>query len=107
MEPRAILDHLWKQFRELDEADLLQNESRMKAPWNPSTLIHSPFQQLQEGQVFAKKSVKTIGDDMLVLYAYGLVEQTGMFTRELAKWRRKTLTECTWGKFKSNFTINH
>ena len=85
VEPRDILNHLWDNYGAVDETDLIQNEERMKKPWSPPTPIEDLFGQLAKGQKFARKGGGDISDIQLVHMAYGLIESTGMFTRELTE----------------------
>ena len=102
--PLQILNHLWTNFGEIDESDLRENEVRMKAAWNPPTPIQDLFKQMKTGQDFAKKGGGNIDDTQLVRLTYGVIEDTGMFHRELTKWREKKRSERTWVNFKTEFT---
>ena len=102
--PLEIMNHLWDNFGEIDENDLRQNELRMKAAWNPPTPIQDLFKQMQAGQKFAKKGGENIDDTHLVRLTYGVIEDTGIFDRELTKWREKKRSERTWTAFKKEFT---
>ena len=90
-----ILNHLWDNFGEIDESDLRENEVKMKTPWNPPTPIQDLFKQIKNGQDFAKKGGENIADTQLVRLTYGVIEDTGMFNRELTKWREKKRSERT------------
>ena len=104
VEPLKILNHLWENFGEIDDGDLRENEVRMKTPWSPPAPIQDLFTQMKTGQDFAKKGGENIDDAQLVRLTYGIIEDTGMFNRELAKWREKKRSERTWTTFKKEFT---
>ena len=59
---------------------------------------------MQTGQNFAKKGGENIDDTQLVRLMYGVIEDTGMFNRELTKWRERKRSERTWANFKKEFT---
>lgn len=103
--PLQLLTHLWTTYGTIDQSDQTANEKRMRAQWNPPEVIESLFEQLQDGQDFAKQGSETISYDQLVRWGYENIYATGLFDSECKKWRKKPVLEKTWDLFKTYFTL--
>jgi hypothetical protein len=103
--PLQLLTHLWTTYGTIDQSDQTANEKRMRTQWNPPEVIESLFEQLQEGQDFAKQGSETISYDQLVRWGYENIYATGLFDSECKKWRKKPVPDKTWTLFKSYFTL--
>ena len=102
--PRALLEHLWKHYGKITEADLRANEARMKTTWHPPSPIEDLFKQLRDGQKFAKKGGEDITDSMLVRMAYDQIYATGLFNQACEDWCDKEPTDKTLENLQNFFT---
>ena len=100
VDPITILDHLWTTYGTIDAADNTANEARMKAPWNPPTPIEVLFNQLEEGQQYAASGGETVDDTQLMRWGYEIIDNTGLFDSDNAKWRKMSSASKTWTQFK-------
>jgi hypothetical protein len=98
--PLELLDHLWTTFGTITSKDLTDNWSSMNAQWNPPTPIADLFQQLQDGQTFAKDGFEDITDSQLLRLCYDNVNKTGLFDDALKIWRAKPEASKTYKDFK-------
>jgi uncharacterized phage-associated protein len=105
--PLELLDHLWTTFGTITSKDLTDNWSSMNAQWNPPTTIADLFQQLQDGQTFAKDGFEDITDSQLLRLCYDNVNKTGLFDDALKIWRAKPEASKTYNDFKILMTIEH
>jgi hypothetical protein len=105
--PLELLDHLWTTFGTTTSKDLTDNWSTMNAQWNPPTPIADLFQQLQDGQTFAKDGHKDITDSQLLRLCYDNVNNTRLFNDALKIWRAKPEAFKTYNNFKILMTIKH
>jgi hypothetical protein len=105
--PLELLDHLWTTFGTITSKDLTDNWSLMNAQWNPPTPIADLFQQLQDGQTFAKDGLKDITDSQLLCLCYDNVNKTGLFDDALKIWRAKPEASKTYKDFKILMTVEH
>jgi hypothetical protein len=103
--PNDIMKHLWKKYGKIDTSDLSANEARMKTAWHPPTSIEVLFEQLKDGQDFAKQGGETINDSTIVRFGYEIIKATGLFDRDCTKWRKRESTATEWDDFVDFFTI--
>jgi hypothetical protein len=103
--PNILLKHLWKHYGKVDDSDLSANELCMKAAWHPPTSIETLFEQLKDGQDFAKKGGENLTDATIIRYGYDIIKATGVFDRDCTKWRKMAAAEKTWEEFIQFFTI--
>jgi hypothetical protein len=56
--PLQLFTHLWDTYRTINQSDQTVDGKCMCTQWNPAKIIESLFEQLQEGQDFAKQVPK-------------------------------------------------
>ncbi len=105
VDPITLLTHLWTTYGDIQSLDLTANEARMYADWNPPTSIETLWNQLQDGQSYARRGGEFIDDTLLVRKAYQIILKTGFFEHDCKEWRNKPTAEKTWMNFKTFFTI--
>jgi hypothetical protein len=105
--PLELLNHLWTTFGTITSKNLTDNWSSINAQWNPPTPIADLFQQLQDGQTFAKDGNEDITDSQLPRLCYDNVNTTGLFDDALKIWRAKPEASKTYNEFKIVMTIEH
>ena len=103
VQPYDLLQHIWKTYGKIDDADHTANEQRMKAPWSPPTPIEALFDQLDDGQLFASKGNEVIDDSQLMRWAYDNIKATGLFEKDCDKWRKRPPMLKNWSTFKTFF----
>ena len=97
------MQHIWKTYGKIDDADHTLNEQRMKAPWSPPTPIEALFDQLDDGQLFASKGNEVIDDSQLMRWAYDNIKATGLFDKDCDRWRKRPSMVKNWTAFKAFF----
>ncbi len=50
-----VLTHLWKNYGAITQAELDENQDRMRTPWHPPMKIEALFAQLSEGENVAEQ----------------------------------------------------
>ena len=71
----------------------------------PPTPIEELYKQLHTGQKFAAQGGEEITDSQLVRIGYDNIHKTGLFEKACSKWRRQPITDKTWAKFQTFFTL--
>ena len=97
------MQHIWKTYGKVDDADHTLNEQRVKAPWSPPTPIEALFDQLDDGQLFASKGNEVIDDSQLMRWAYDNIKATGLFDKDCDRWRKRPSMVKNWTAFKAFF----
>ena len=100
---RQILAHLFTNYGSISPQDLLDNENRMKTPWNPSTPFETLLQQVDDAQEYADAGGQPFTAAQLLTTALSLVFNTGLFFDDCKTWNRKDPADKTWTSFKNHF----
>jgi hypothetical protein len=103
VEPFAIMNHLWMTYGEVSAEDLIINQERMNAPWNPPDPIETLYERMIEGQSIARHGNEIIDDSTLVRWSYAIFQKTGMFSQDLKEWRQRPEANKTWSEFQVFF----
>jgi hypothetical protein len=102
-----ILTHLYRTYGKITPADLVDNLTKLNAPYNPALPIVELFQQIEDCQDLAAAANNPFSDTQVVTYAYNNVYQTGMFAEACREWRRLPTADHTWATFKTHFASAH
>jgi hypothetical protein len=103
----AILHHLYDTYGNISPTDPIDNDTRMKAPYDPSQPIELLFDQFDDAiELSAAANVAYTGPQ-IVAYAYNPILQTGLFTDACRDWRRRPAAQKTWPTFKVDFSLAH
>ena len=104
VDPYNLVEHLQTTYGTVDDHDRTANEERMKKEWDTNQPIEIVFEQLRDGQEFAKAGGEHISDDQLVRWGYNIISDTQLFDSECKKWRQKPTADRRWAKFVDYFT---
>ena len=102
--PYRLIEHIQTTYGTVDDQDRAENEDRMKTTWDTNEPIETIFQQLKDGQDFAKAGEETISDGQLVRWGYTIIHNTQLFNNDCKKWRQLPANTRTWEKFVTFFT---
>jgi hypothetical protein len=100
-----MLTHLWTTYGQINHVDLLENDERMTAPWNPDDGIDALFTQIKQAREFATAGNSPITDIQAMSRAYQNIENTGVFTDACREWRLTPTLLQTWPAFEEKFRL--
>jgi hypothetical protein len=103
----TILRHLYDTYGNISPTDLIDNDTRMKAPYDPSQPIELLFDQFDDAIELAAAANGAYTGPQIVAYAYNTILQTGLFTDACRDWRRRPAAQKTWPTFKVDFSLAH
>jgi hypothetical protein len=103
----TILHHLYDSYGNISPTDLIDNDTCMKAPYDPSQPIELLFDQFDDGIELPAAANTAYTGPQIVAYAYNTILQTGLFTDACRDWRRQPAVQKTWPTFKANFSLAH
>jgi hypothetical protein len=102
-----LLTHLLTYYAMIAPTELTHNYERLNTPYDPSLLIESLFQQIQDAQAFAVAGGQPYGAAMIVNVAYTLIFNTGLFPDACRAWKSRAIAGKTWAQFKIDFATAH
>ena len=85
-----LLTNLWSTYGTITQAELNENEVRMKTPWSPPTPVEMLFTQLTKARKFATVGGDQHNDIIYVRAGYNIVYNNGLFAEACREWRRKS-----------------
>jgi hypothetical protein len=94
-----ILSHLYTTYGNISPTDLIENDERMKKPYDPSQPIECLFDQFEDAVDLAAAANAAYTPAQIVAYPYNTVFQTGLFTDACHNCRRKPVADKTWPDF--------
>ncbi len=100
-----VLTHLWDNYGVITQAELDENQDRMRTPWHPPMKIEALFAQLSEGENFAEQRREKPPVASVIRIGYNLILNTGLFELPCYNWRIKPDTEKTMDAFHKHFLI--
>jgi hypothetical protein len=104
---RAMLIHLYKSYGRLSADDVVENDKSMKEPYDPNQPIEAFIAQIEDAIALADAADAAYTQAQIVLIAYNLIFQTGMFPEACREWRRRPTVEKTWVNFKTEMVLSH
>ena len=102
---REMLTHLYNQYGRLSPADLQENDTRMRAQYDPNQPIEAFIDQIEGSMALAAAANAPYTSPQIVAIAYNTIFSTGMFPEACREWRRSD--DQTWVNFKIAMTIAH
>ena len=102
-----LLHHLYNGYGRITQMDLLDNERRMKQPYDASSPIENLFAQIDTAIEYADAGNSAFTDSQVLTTAYLLIFQTGQFEKACDEWDDKTDADKTWANFKTHFRAAH
>ena len=76
---RDILAFLFRNYRNITQYDIEENDKKLKEKWDANTPIEMLFDQIDEAQDFAAAAGQPYTNNQLLTTAYNLVYTTGLF----------------------------
>ena len=100
---RAILQHLFDNYGNITPLELEDNDTKMRATWDPNSPFDCLVKQIKNGHDYANNGGQPYTAEQLLCIAYTLVFKTGLYFEDC-----KTLNACpaaqhTWDNFKTHF----
>ena len=98
-----LLTHLFENYGNITQLELEDNDTKMRALWDPNSPYDCLIQQLEDGQDYADDGGQPYTADQLLRIAYTLVFKTGLYFEDCKAWNAKPNNEKTWTTFKTHF----
>ena len=98
-----LLEHLDDTYGDITPDDLALNEASMDAPWSPEQPLEDLFNQVRKAQDFARPH-DPISDLKAIRSITTNLENSGVFTDALKKWRARPAAEKTWANLNTHMT---
>ena len=98
-----LLTHLLENYGNITQLELEDNDTKMRALWDPNSPFDCLVQQLEDGQDYADDGSQPYTADQLLRIAYTLVSKTGLYFEDCKAWNAKPNNEKTWTTFKTHF----
>ena len=100
---RNLLTHLFNNYGNITQRELEDNDTRMRALWDPNSPFDCLVQQLEDGQDYADDGGQPYTANQLLCIAYTLIFKTGLYFEDCKAWNTKLNNEKTWTNFKAHF----
>jgi hypothetical protein len=99
---RDILAHLLTNNGRLTKKELTDNDTAFKKEWNAAggESFKDIIVQIDDCTEMAETAGQPYTDSQIMNNAYTLVQNTGMYTRDLIEWKRQAEATRTWVAFK-------
>jgi hypothetical protein len=102
-----LLTHLLTYYAMIALTELTQNYERLNTPFDPHHSIETLFQKIQDARAFAVAGGQPYGSAMIVIVAYTLIFNTGLFPDACRAWQSRAIAGKTWAQFKLDFASAH
>lgn len=102
-----MLQHLYDTYGDLTPTELEDNDTRMRAPYDPTEPIETLYNQLEQAVDIAEAGSLPYTQAQILTRAYNLILQTGLFDDACSAWIDKTASIKTWTNFKVHFARAH
>lgn len=100
-----ILQLLWTNHGTITQAELEENNARLRVPWAPPIPIEDLFTQLELGQRFSQHGLDPLTDNHIIRLGYNLIRNTGLFAMACRDWRQRPVIEHTMTNFQTHFRL--
>jgi hypothetical protein len=104
---RAMLDHLFITYGNINAVDLENNFEHMHLAWDPQQPVESLFKQIQDCAEYSEAGGVIIGHTQQINIGYAKIFATGHFMSACRRWNEKPHAEKTWAQFKAHFSAAH
>ena len=100
---RAILQHLFDNYGNITPLELEDNDTKMRATWDPNSPFDCLVKQIEDGQDYADDGSKPYTAEQLLRIAYTLVFKTGLYFEDCKTWNTRpakcvSLVFLFWGE---------
>ena len=100
---RTILQHLFDNYGNITPLELEDNDTKMRATWDPNSPFDCLIQQIEDGQDYANDGGQSYTAEQLKRIAYTLVFKTGLYFEDCKAWNAHPAAAHTWDNFKTHF----
>ena len=100
---RAILQHLFDNYGNITPLELEDNDTKMRATWDPNSPFDCLVKQIEDGQDYADDGGQPYTAEQLLRIAYTLVFKTGLYFEDCKTWNTRPANQHTWDNFKIHF----
>ena len=100
---RAILQHLFDNYGNITPLELEDNDTKMRATWDPNSPCDCLVKQIEDGQDYADDGGQPYTAEQLLRIAYTLVFKTGLYFEDCKTWNSRPAAQHTWDNFKTHF----
>ena len=88
-----LLTHVFENYGNITQLELEDNDTKMRALWDPNKPFDCLVQQLEDGQDYADDGGQPYTADQLLRIAYTLVFKTGLYFKDCKAWNAKPNNE--------------
>ena len=99
----TILNHPFKNYRNITPLELEDNNTKMRLNWDPNSPFDCLIKQIEDGQDYAKDGGQPCTTKQLLHIAYTLIFKTRLYFEECKQWNNCPAAEQTWANFKTQF----
>ena len=99
----TILQHLFDNYGNITPLELEDNDTKMRATWDPNSPFNFLIKQVEDGQDNADDGGQPYTAEQLLRIAYTLVFKTGLYFEDCKDWNARPAPACTWDNFKTHF----
>ena len=100
---RTILQHLFNNYGNITPLELEDNDTKMRATWDPNSPFDCLIKQVEDGQDYAKDGGQLYTAEQLLRIAYTLVFKAGLYFEDCKAWNARPAAARTWDNFKIHF----
>ena len=100
---RTILQHLFDNYGNITPLELEDNDTKMRATWDPNSPFDCLIQQVEDSQDYADDGGQPYTAEQLLRIAYTLVFKTGLYFEDCKAWNACPTAAHTWDNFKTHF----
>ena len=98
-----VLQHLCSTYGNITQLELIENEERMKTPWNQNEPLETVFHHIEEAVELAQHGNSPFTNNQVVNIAYCIMAQAKLFKEACKEWKKTTAELKTWPNFKKLF----
>ena len=100
---RTILTHLFDNYGNITPLKVKDNDTKMRATWDPNSPFDCLIKQIEDGQDYADDGGQPYTTKQLLHIAYTLVFKTSLYFEDCKVWNARPATARTWDNFKTHF----
>ena len=105
---RSMLQHLFDNYGNITPLELEDNDTKMRATWDPNSPFDCLIKEVEDGQDYADDGGQPHTAEQLLCIAYTLVFKTGLFFEDCKAWNARPAAALTWDNFKAHLqTAQH
>jgi len=94
-------------YCKINEQDLVENDARMKQPFDCNQPFEVMVDQIEDAIDYAAARDTLFSAKQTVQIAYNLIFQPGLFAEASREWRRKEAADSNWRNLKTHFAEAH